>query len=275
MELAYYGTAAAEGWPGVFCECESCKKARNLGGKNIRTRSQAIVNDDLLIDFPPDTYMHSLYGTLNLRKVKALLITHAHTDHFYPEELIMYGEPYAHHSGAVVLDVYGNKPVKDWFASAMRLNDSSDLTKKLSFHEIAPFKPIQVLDYKVTPLLAAHDLSMQCCIYVIEQGNKRILYGNDTGIFPEETWDYIKGLRFNLVSLDCCSLMQPSGHAHMGLAENRIVKNRMRELGCVNEDTCFVVTHFSHNGNLTHEEIENTCADDRFTVAYDGMKVNI
>ena len=50
MKLTYLGTAAAEGWPAVFCNCENCKEAARLGGRNIRTRSQALVNDDLLLD---------------------------------------------------------------------------------------------------------------------------------------------------------------------------------------------------------------------------------
>ena len=50
MQFQYLGTAAAEGWPAVFCRCKYCLEAQRLGGKNIRTRSQAIVNDDLLLD---------------------------------------------------------------------------------------------------------------------------------------------------------------------------------------------------------------------------------
>lgn len=45
MQFQYLGTAAAEGWPAVFCRCKYCLEAQRLGGKNIRTRSQAIVND--------------------------------------------------------------------------------------------------------------------------------------------------------------------------------------------------------------------------------------
>ena len=56
MILTFLGTAAAEGVPAVFCNCKFCNEARRLGGKNIRTRSQSIVNDDLLIDIPADTF---------------------------------------------------------------------------------------------------------------------------------------------------------------------------------------------------------------------------
>ena len=45
MEFTYLGTAAAEGWPAVFCRCKYCLEAQRLGGKNIRTRSQAIINE--------------------------------------------------------------------------------------------------------------------------------------------------------------------------------------------------------------------------------------
>ena len=30
MKITFYGTAAGEGWPGVFCQCELCREARRL-----------------------------------------------------------------------------------------------------------------------------------------------------------------------------------------------------------------------------------------------------
>lgn len=42
MKITYYGTAAGEAWPGVFCRCELCEKARALGGRNIRTRPRPL-----------------------------------------------------------------------------------------------------------------------------------------------------------------------------------------------------------------------------------------
>ena len=86
MKLQYLGTAAAEGIPSLFCRCDKCLKARERGGREIRTRSQAIVNDCLLIDFPSDTYSHcSEYG-IDLSKVNNCLITHVHGDHTFPWE---------------------------------------------------------------------------------------------------------------------------------------------------------------------------------------------
>ena len=73
MKLTYLGTAAAEGFPAIFCNCEFCKEARKLKGKNIRTRSQSIINDDLLIDFPADSYMHFLQQDIEADKIKYLV----------------------------------------------------------------------------------------------------------------------------------------------------------------------------------------------------------
>ncbi len=88
MELQYLGTAAAEGWPALFCDCRICRHARETGGKELRTRTQSLVDGKILIDFPPDTYAHALGYSLQLGKIKHLLVTHSHMDHFFPVELI-------------------------------------------------------------------------------------------------------------------------------------------------------------------------------------------
>ena len=78
MRLRYLGTAAAEGCPALFCTCPLCTSARQGGGRDVRTRSQALVDDTLLIDFPADTYHHALSTPeLNLPALRHLLITHS------------------------------------------------------------------------------------------------------------------------------------------------------------------------------------------------------
>ena len=58
MRIRYLGTAAAEGFPAVFCNCAACKMARELG--ELRTRSQALIDETLLVDLPPETYYHTV-----------------------------------------------------------------------------------------------------------------------------------------------------------------------------------------------------------------------
>ena len=95
MKIQYLGTAAAEGWPGIFCNCKVCKEALRRGGKDIRTRSQAVIDDKILIDLPPDTYLHMLTYGLDMPSIRTMLVTHSHQDHWYPEELMMRREGFA------------------------------------------------------------------------------------------------------------------------------------------------------------------------------------
>ena len=96
MKFQYLGTAAAEGWPAPFCQCSNCKNARIMRGKNLRSRPQVLINDDLLMDYGPDTFYHSIHYGLELDLVKTVLLTHSHSDHFYPLQLILRAAPYAY-----------------------------------------------------------------------------------------------------------------------------------------------------------------------------------
>ena len=87
MRLFFLGTAAAEGYPGIFCNCANCNEARALGGQNLRFRSALLVNDDLLIDFGPDLLASAQRFNRNLSLVTTGLVTHAHPDHFPHREL--------------------------------------------------------------------------------------------------------------------------------------------------------------------------------------------
>ena len=118
MEIQYLGIAAAEGLPALFCSCEICQKARNTKGKELRTRTQSIIDGKLLIDFPPDSYMHALNYSLNMGKIQHLLITHSHMDHFFPVELIHRHEHFGHNAEGI-LHVYGNEAVEKAFFDAV------------------------------------------------------------------------------------------------------------------------------------------------------------
>jgi len=276
MKFTFLGTAAAEGWPGLFCECESCRKAKELGGKNIRTRSQAVIDHQLLIDFPADTYLHVLYHGLNLAKIKHCIITHDHSDHLYEEDFEMRRKRFAYPMEEFPLTVYGTNPTAD---RVNNIIDQYDLSNqgRVKFQMIEPFHPFDVMFYTITPLKADHDPRCNPVFYWISDHRKNILYANDTGYFPEETWNYLEEKKpyFNFVSLDCTAGITESRHGHMGLSTNVEVKNRLKELLCVDENTIFVINHFSHNGKLIYDELVPIAAQNNFLVSYDGMTMDI
>lgn len=276
MKLQYLGTAAAEGIPAVFCKCELCQKAAALKGKDIRTRSQAIIDGKLMIDLPPDSYWHAIQNQFYLADIKSLLVTHSHQDHFYPLELIMRAAPYAHGQNGC-LTVYGNSNVKRLYEIALaEENDSPCIADAVRFEKIELFNPFCTEEgYQVTPLPAVHKENEICMIYLIEKNGKRIFYGNDSGFYSEEVYQYLKGIHLDLISLDSTMAKYSGGRSHMGIEENVRAWQRFAELDCADPTTKVVVNHFSHNGQATHAELEEMVRPYGFLVAYDGMTVKI
>lgn len=274
MKLKYYGTAAAEGWPGLFCRCQYCMEAKRRGGKNLRTRSQATIDDKLLMDFPPDTYLHMLFYGLDLPSFKTCIITHAHEDHLYERDIATRIHGYADDVLPDQFTLYGSDSV---IAQLNALPDWAKDFERITWQEVYEYQPFEAEGYVITPLIAAHGQhgthpKTNCFIYDIEKNGERLLYGNDTAFFPERTWEYIKGHYYNLVSLDC-TMLNRSSRNHMGIEDVLMVQNRLLEIKCADDHTLWVITHFSHHGGILHEELVEKMAPYHIQVAFDGLTI--
>ena len=270
MKIKYLGTGSAAGFPAQFCNCQYCKSAKALGGKNIRTRSQALIDDKLLIDYPSDSYMHFVEQNVDLPHIHALLITHTHQDHLYLEDLGLRSLGFSLDIDGE-LCVYGNDAVLRKYNAMYGAGDH--LKGKLVCKELTEFVPVDIEGYEVTPLLANHDKNEKCFIYLVKKDDTTLLYGNDTGFFPESTWEHLRGKKLQMVSLDCSYIKYKEGTNHMGIPDVLEVKKRLYELQCADDATKFIVTHFSHIGQWLHEEIVEAVTPHHITVAYDGLEV--
>lgn len=277
MEIQYLGTAAAEGLPALFCSCETCQKARNAGGKEVRTRTQSIVDGKILIDFPPDTYTHALHYSLQLGQVQHLLVTHSHMDHFFPVELIHRHEHFGHNAKGM-LHVYGNEAVEKAFYDAVLIDRFKvhPLDEAVRFVRLEPFGDFIADGYHIIPVPADHDKRETCYIYIIEKGGKCLLYGHDTGMnLSNEAWDCIFSCKYDLISLDATMGRKMIDGYHMGLLDDLAFTEKLKERGCIRPDTVKVINHFSHNGGMSHGELEAFAEEHGLTAAYDGMKVSV
>jgi len=275
VKLKYLGTAAAEGIPGMFCNCKICRYALEVRGEEIKTRSQALLGDKILIDFPPDTYLHVLNYGLDLRKIHHCIITHSHFDHLLVSDLWCRLSGIAHDIEEIPMNIYLTHA---GYESAVKHFGSDVVGTRLHFHEIRPFEAFDIEDYHVIPLAAHHDPRTNPVIYIIENGDQSLLYANDTGVFPQSTWDYLKtyGKRFDFISLDCTGMFQTNWRdGHMSLDTNKEVYDRMTGMGLCDADTVAYVNHFSHNGQQTHDELEKSAKSFGFGVAYDGFEIEI
>lgn len=285
MKITYLGTGAAEGIPALFCNCPLCQKARRLGGKNIRSRSQALVNDDLLLDFGPDVFWHICRFGLDLTKIRTLLVTHTHEDHYTPSELCYRKKPFAYLNGDSEADNYDFPTLDIWMsqgsfdyegAAYMHRAELGGGKAPMTYHTARAFETFKAGRYTVTPLTANHAPGFEALIYLVSDGKSTLLYGHDTGLFPDETLEYLsrETPRLDFVSLDCTGMA--SGHntgggRHMNLERNLITRQALDAFGCTDGTTVWCCNHFSHNGKSTHEELVEIMSKEDFLVSYDGM----
>ncbi len=272
MKWQYLGTAAAEGFPALFCQCEACRRARALGGKNLRLRAGLIVNDSAMIDYPPDVMTFSQRFGINFSLVRDLFVTHSHHDHFDSEDLSMRRNPvFCQLPDERPLNVYANRAVIE----RMRQYESEDMTAQyLRFTELEYFQSYTAENGAVFTFLPAnHAPWEQAGIYLIQAEGKTALYAQDTCIMPTETKEFLKTQTLDLISLDCTFGKNAPGYSHMGLPDNRELVAELREAGALKASAPVIVNHFTHNCGQLHEELEAEVKDDGFLVSYDGMIV--
>lgn len=276
MKFQYLGTAAAEGVPALYCQCETCLKTWKSKGKNIRSRSQAIINDELLIDFGPESYYHMFKYDVRLDKIHHILITHSHSDHFYANELIYRSSGYTKFVEKEPLYIYGSTLINK--ITEETIYKEGIVEKLVQPIIIKPYIPFKVLSYEVVALEANHDPLSEPFIYLIKHDDKQILYAHDTGFFKEKTWEYLKTIKkpLDMVSLDCTAcLLNNWRDGHLSFDVFLEVIEEMKKYNIIDKHTKIIANHFSHNGHATYDEMKEVASKYDVEVSYDGMVVEI
>lgn len=277
MKIKFLGTAAFEGIPALFCECAACARARKNGGKDLRTRTQALIDDTLLIDFPADTLIHCHTYGIDLSKIEHCLITHTHSDHLYPDDLIARVPGFSSMTAEKPFRLYGHSGAMEYVGEFLSSRGGAEVVK---VNPLKLYTEYSIGGFKVTALRGYHDEASYPVIYIIENSEgKRLLYGNDTNYFYDEVWEYLEAhpCRLDCAALDCTAANEPKmGYVgHMNLNDNVKVRNRLLELGCADENTIFCSNHFSHNGkNVLYDEFSECAAEYGFLTSFDGMEID-
>lgn len=274
MQLHFLGTSAAEGWPAVFCSCRACREARLAGGKNIRTRASLLLDGEILVDFPPDLYHHFLTYGLEYRKLKYLLVTHGHRDHFSPAELKWRKPPFIDTEGCETLTIAGNWYVMDRLREM--LEEPGEY--KIITRELEAYHREELGRFTVWPLPANHAPEKGAFLYLLAGGGKRIFIAYDTGWFLEPVWEWLAENAeppLDCVVMECTAGPGEGGEEHMGFTEVLKTRDRLAKIGLLRPETLCLTTHFSHTGGLLQSQLEEFFAPEGIAVAYDGMEVTV
>ena len=281
MKVQYLGTAAAERIPGMFCDCDVCRRALARGGRNIMTQAQVLIDDQLLVDFSGDTYHHFMSLGKTLFDIENILITHSHIDHFTFESFSLRMKSMAHNVTSEKIRIFTSAGVIDKMWECLAVRGNKNLDKIPDVFEFVPmeyYQTVQLGDYAVTPLPSEHAGEEQSYIFLIERDGKSMFYGNDTGFFGEhiDQWLVKNSKHIDLLSLDCTKCDHPYTYkTHMGMSEGKAIADRFQACGLIDENTKRYYTHFSHNGGMIYDELVEAARKYGFEVTYDGLVLDV
>lgn len=268
MQIRLLGTGAADGIPAFHGDCRVCRNARTVGGKEIRSRASALVDAGLKIDIPPDTLMQMHRDRLSAHEWTAVLFTHSDEDHFAVDQLQYALHPFTDkdHLG---FSIYANETVTS--AIWKRYPDwPMDVVTTKSF------TAIEHDGYKVMPVEAMHLSNEDSHNFVIDKGGKKLIYATDTGIWAEQTWDALSGIKADALVIECTDGFVPMGYyGHLDIADCVKVVERLRKQNSLTSKARVVTTHHSHRGNATHEELKEALLPHGMEPGFDGMVFEI
>ncbi len=273
MKLHYYGTAAAEAIPALYCSCAICENARKVRGREIRSRHLTTVDSDIQFDLSPDFFYHITSLGMEPRVIKHLVVTHAHSDHFAPDPLNLRRHPFAL-TEVMPINLICNETVARQAEAAMEKGFSGS---SVNLAMIMPYTPMALDKETTLTAMPAHHAPEAGggYIYLLERKEKRLLYAHDTGIFADEVFDYLAGRALSAVSLDCTGAYKGAGEHHMHIPGCEKLVKRLAESGALKKDATVILSHFSHGGGATQADLEKEAAVRGWISAYDGMAVEI
>lgn len=104
-----------------------------------------------------------------------------------------------------------------------------------------------------------------------------MLYAHDTGIFTPKVFDYLRDnpILLDAISLDHTFCSMQHGLNHMGLPDNVKVMEWLKENGNISKDAVCIISHFSHNGQISHAQLEAAAWEHGWLAAYDSMKITL
>ena len=263
MDLLFLGTGAPDWY-----------KARDF----IRHKTALLINEDLLIDPGPDVpAMMRAFGA-DFSKVRWILVSHSHGDHYDPQTLTFF--PDAAVCGA---DTFGTvDPVPPHFT------------------QLDAGKAVQIGPYRVLPVPANHyGLRTALHFSIRDASGKSFFYGHDGVWFTAEEFallcaDCKKEGPFDGMSFDSTTNgMGANGEtaffdrfeedevgklelmSHNNAAMTIALRDVCRDVGIAGTDTVCFCNHLAWHGYPDMETAQKVFEPRGFTVPYDGFRMTI
>lgn len=257
FELIFLGCGTSTGVPMIGCDCAVCSSD---DPRNQRTRPSVLMRTprgNVLFDTSPEMRIQLLRERPG--PVHAIVYTHAHADHLFGLDD---SRLFARALGGVPVPVYCEPEVEAHirtvfayaFVDETRRYPSGGVPR-LSFRNIEPNRPFQVLDYELMPMRLDHG---KFKVLGFRLGD--LAYCTDVSKIPDESMQHLANL--DVLILD--ALRFEKHPTHFSLAEALEVIERLQPRRSI-------LTHLSHT--FDYKAVSETLPPN-VQLAYDGLRVN-
>lgn len=268
MKLRLLGTGSAESIPAMFSNSRVSEHARRVGGKDVRSRSGALLDGIIKIDFGPDTVYHIHRDQLDAREWAALFFTHSHDDHCCITQLQYLVFPF-NQEVCFPFPFYGNEQLAEKILEAYP-------DWPVEMHVIHSFETTKFCDYDVTPIRAHHMIEEEAQNLIFQKDGKTLLYATDTGIWQEPTWEFLQDWKVDALVIEATEGKNKTDYfGHLCFDSCVKVVNRLREMGTLSSESQVITTHHSHLGDMTHDELVEAFTPHDIVVGFDGIEIQI
>jgi phosphoribosyl 1,2-cyclic phosphate phosphodiesterase len=267
MELLFLGTGTSVGVPMIGCDCAVCRSA---DPRNRRRRTSLHVQAGgahAIVDTPPDFREQALAN--DLRRLDALLFTHAHADHIFGLDDV---RRFNTIQGNMAVPVYASpetlRELRRVYTYVGRVHRPGLYRPLVEFRAIAG--PFQVLPLdaarsggaglRVVPFDVVHG-GDRTLGFRIEADGRAVGYVPDCQALPESAVDALRGV--DVMVLD--ALRYTPHPTHLTVTESLSL---LRRIGAGRS----YLIHLGHE--LDHHELEKTLPA-TVSVSYDGLRVSV
>lgn len=278
MKITMLGTAAI-GYPLTFCNCENCKIARIYKGKSIRKRASLLINENMIIDLGPNTQTAMTMYDKDMGKIKYLLQTHIHADH-YDAGLLTTRIPYMEMKKHNKLEIFAHPECLKIMSDRVAQYEKADLiseegSNKLNVHSnvINVGDKIIIGKYEVKAIESTHDTKHGSLLFIISENNKNLFYATDTPALTDKALEQLKEYKLDVVVMD--NIFGDVDYSFSHLNEKLFIEqiNKMKNLGIIDDETKIYGTHISHDGLSYRDIIEERANTNGYHIAYDGLEI--
>ncbi len=268
MKVLLMGTGGADGVPALYGDDRVSCYAREHGGKDIRTRSAALIDLEIKLDLGPDTLAQVQRQGIDAREWSAVFFTHSDEDHLCLSE-IQYGMFPFVECEKLEYTIYGNSLVCELIRHRYP-------EWPIDLVELSAYRSVQHEEYLVTPIRATHKGDEECHNFIVERDGRRFLYATDTGFYQQEVFDFLAGKQIHAMVVECSDgFAKTPYNGHMDLAQCVELVHRLRNDGALASNAQVFTTHHAAGGNATYAELEDALRPHEIVAGYDGLSFEV